>query len=127
MGNNIPSTTDNSGDTVTFTCQTTGERLAISWSLLASRFKRFEDEVHKGTSVGTNLPINSFKRLSRTLETPGSEVMNGGDIELLNWLQLKDFTDAYKLYVGSPLPPPVPSFSKTYAEDDGGIGRVRTV
>jgi len=95
MGNAI----DHSTTYVTFVHAITGVRIKISWALLASKFRLFEDPSHQNTDVTTNFPIRSFQRLLSALNYPGSMIMNANDVDLINWLQIKDFTEAYKLYI----------------------------
>ena len=109
---------------ITFVNDITGERANVPWNLLASKFKRFDDPVYQNTNVVTSFPIRSFRRLAIVLDNPQVvAIMNSDDVELMNWLQLRDFTDAYKLYVtttSSPLAPPLPisdHYSPTVTED----------
>lgn len=111
---------------ITFVCETTGAQAKIPWSVLASKFKRFEDPMYRNSNVITTFPMRSFRRLAEVLQHAGMALMNEEDIRLLNWLQLRDFTDGYKLYgftASSPFAPPVPISENTAipVDDDGNV------
>lgn len=131
MGNSQPNASE---DHITFIFLETGTEVQLdtqlivklSWSALASKFRRFESETHKGTSVSTNLPAHSFARLGAVLKDPGTAIMNHDDVKLLNWLQPKDFTDPYKWYSttrSSPFapPPPISDYTIATVDDDGRV------
>ena len=122
MGNSLSSTEP--VEYVTFVCEKTYEPVKIPWSLLASKFKRFEDVIHKNSKFITSFPMRSFLRLAAVLEKGSVVIMNAEDVELMNWLQLRDFTDGYKLYATTPSspfapPPPVPDNTHPEIDDEG--------
>ena len=127
MGNTLTITTPT--EYITFISQhsthgnTANESVKIPWSMLRDKFRRFSDDSYRNSNVIVNLPIRSFRRLSTVLMKPGMAILEASDVELLNWLELKDFTDAYKLYAvakSSIFAPPFPVDDNTYTDADAG-------
>ena len=75
-----------------------GISVTFSWLELAIRFKRYEQIKYQNTSHVIFFSIERIHKLKYALSGADVSPMTDEDAELLNWLELKDFRDAYRLY-----------------------------
>lgn len=88
--------TDTEDPTIDFIC--CDKRVTFPWVCIAGRFRRFEDKRYQNTAHIISFSYETMQRLEEALSNPIAPITTDEDIKLLNWLQLKNFRDAYKLY-----------------------------
>ena len=75
-----------------------GESFTFPFLCMSLRFRRFSDVSMAGCKLVTPYTSESIRRLGKALSDPLPPIMTTEDASLLNYLELKDFRDAYKLY-----------------------------
>lgn len=82
--------------TIDFICH--DKRIEFPWVCIAGRFRRFEDKKYQNSAQIVDFSYETIQKLGEALSNPIAPIATDEDVKLLNWLQLKDFRDAYKLY-----------------------------
>lgn len=104
--------------TIDFICYS--ETVSFPWLLIARKFHRFSDKKHEDSAHSVKFSLLTVRKLHQALTTDDRPVMNDNDVELLNWLVLRDFRDAYKMYsTSTPDSPPTPTSNATNPVNDG--------
>ena len=97
------------GSEIDFVCY--DERQSFPWLVIAQKFIRFTHKKYEDTAqLLSDFNIATVRKLHQALTTGTRPTMDDDDARLLNWLILRDFRDAYKLYTapGVPTSPPEP-------------------
>src|SRR5437899_11508465 len=99
LDHTVPQSRQQEFSTITFICTGNGSRqIQFSWFAMYRLFRRFDSAKYQDTTETIPCSLECMERLNTVMCNPLSLVINDEDIELLNWLQLKDFRDAHKLY-----------------------------
>jgi hypothetical protein len=73
-------------------------RHSFDWDTTSNLFYRFSEDKWKELAGTTSFSKETLQRLQDVIITPLVHELNEEDAALLNWLDLKDFRSAYKLY-----------------------------
>lgn len=103
------------GSTIDFLCYS--KYVSVPWILVAQKFHRFTDKKYEDSVRPVSFSYETMVKFHRALTTKERPEMNDEDAKLLNWLVLRDFADAYKLYrVASPVLAEVPTVASSSNE-----------